>query len=112
MNEILKWLGEYSLPVVILIAIDGGFLFVFQKAAEKAVAQAFDRHAKALELVEVEPFEPSAKSAHAIYPLVRRSSMLLATSSQTSAKSRSSFLTTASSAFSASCRYVAACCRR
>jgi len=39
--------------------------------------------------VEVEPFEPSAKSAHAIYPLVRRSSMLLATSSQTSAKSRS-----------------------
>jgi hypothetical protein len=50
MNEILKWLGEYSLPVVILIGIGGGFLFVFQKAAEKAVAQAFDRHAKALEL--------------------------------------------------------------
>src|SRR4051812_46637109 len=61
--------------------------------------------------VEVEPFEPSAKSAHVIYPLVRRSSTLLATSSQTSAKSRSSFLTTASSAFSASCRYVAACLR-
>jgi hypothetical protein len=27
--------------------------------------------------VEVEPFEPSAKSAHAIYPLVRRSSIAL-----------------------------------
>jgi hypothetical protein len=50
MNEILKWLGEYSLPVVILIVIGGAFLFVFQRAAEKAVAQAFDRHAKALEL--------------------------------------------------------------
>jgi hypothetical protein len=36
MNELLKWLGEYSLPVVILIVIGGGFLFVFQKAAEKA----------------------------------------------------------------------------
>src|SRR5262245_25799388 len=30
-----------------------------------------------LDEVIVEPFEPSAKSAHAIYPLVRRSSMLL-----------------------------------
>src|SRR5215813_13697042 len=38
--------------------------------------------------------------------------MLLATSSQTSANSRSSCLTTGSSAFSASCRYIVACCRR
>lgn len=50
MPDILKWLSDYSLPVVILIVIGGGFLFVFQKAAEKAVAQAFDRHAKAFEL--------------------------------------------------------------
>src|SRR5262249_24957733 len=70
-----------------------------------------ERHRLLRMQVEVEPFQPSAKSAHSIYPLARRSSMLLATSSQTSAKSRSSFLTTASSAFSASCRYVAACCR-
>jgi hypothetical protein len=48
MNELLKWLGEYSLPVVILIVIGGGFLFVFQKAAEKASPGI--RHAKALEL--------------------------------------------------------------
>src|SRR6266516_3222149 len=38
------------------------------------------------------------------YPPVRRSSMLLATSSQTSAKSRSSCLPKTFSAFSASCR--------
>ncbi len=50
MDAILKWLSAYSLPVVILLAIGGAFLFVFQKIAEKAVAQAFDRHAKALEL--------------------------------------------------------------
>ena len=50
MDAILKWLSAYSLPVVILLAIGGAFLFVFQKVAEKAVAQAFDRHAKALEL--------------------------------------------------------------
>jgi hypothetical protein len=50
MDEILKWLGEYSLPVVILLAIGGALLFVFQKAAEKAVEHAFDRHAKEFEL--------------------------------------------------------------
>src|SRR5262245_8473432 len=50
MEAILKWLSAYSLPVVILLAIGAAFLFVFQKIAEKAVAQAFDRHAKALEL--------------------------------------------------------------
>jgi hypothetical protein len=46
------------------------------------------------------------------YPHGRRSSMLLATSSQTSAKSRSSCLTKASSVFWASCRYIVACCRK
>ena len=44
------------------------------------------------------------------YPPVRRSSMLLAASSQTAAKSRSSCLPTFS-VFSASCRYIAASCR-
>src|SRR6516162_714525 len=38
--------------------------------------------------------------------------MLLATSSQTAEKSRSSCLPKTSSVFSASCRYVAASCRR
>src|SRR5262249_38260512 len=46
------------------------------------------------------------------YPPVRRSSMLLATSSQTAAKSRSSCLPKTFSGFSASRRYVAASCRR
>jgi hypothetical protein len=46
------------------------------------------------------------------YPLVRRSSMLLATSSQTAAKSRSSCLPKTFSVFSASCRYIDASCRR
>src|SRR5262245_22984585 len=46
------------------------------------------------------------------YPPVRRSSMLLATSSQTAAKSRSSCLPKTFAVFSASCRYVAASCRR
>src|SRR5262249_35721527 len=46
------------------------------------------------------------------YPLARRSSMLLATSSQTAANSRSSCLMKASSVFSASRRCMAACCRR
>ena len=46
------------------------------------------------------------------HPLVRRSSMLLATSSQTAARSRSSCLTKVSWVFSASCRYMAACCRK
>jgi len=42
------------------------------------------------------------------YPPVRLSSMLLATSSQTDANSSISFLMTASSSCSASCRYMAA----
>src|SRR5262249_47342566 len=46
------------------------------------------------------------------YPPVRRSSTLLATSSQTAAKSRSSCLPKTFSDFSASCRYIAASCRR
>jgi hypothetical protein len=41
----------------------------------------------------------------------RRSSMLLATSSQTAARSRSSCFTKVSSVFSASCRYMVACCQ-
>src|SRR5262249_44111827 len=45
-------------------------------------------------------------------PPVRRSSMLLATSSQTAAKSRSSCLPKTFAVFSASCRYVAASCRK
>src|SRR5262249_5152004 len=46
------------------------------------------------------------------YPPVKRSSMLLATSSQTAAKSSSSCLPKTFSDFSASCRYIAASCRR
>lgn len=50
MDEILKWLSEYSLPVVILLAIAGTLLFIVRGAAEKAVEHAFDRHAKEFEL--------------------------------------------------------------
>src|SRR5262249_11667174 len=46
------------------------------------------------------------------YPPVKRSSMVLATSSQTAAKSRSSCLPKTFSVFSASCRYITASCRR
>src|SRR5579864_557855 len=46
------------------------------------------------------------------YPLARRSSRSFATSSQVSANSRNSFLTTGSSAFSASSRYLVACSRK
>jgi hypothetical protein len=54
---------------------------------------------------------PNISTTLVRYPHGRRSSMLLATSSQTSAKSRSSCLTKASSVFWASCRYIVACCR-
>jgi hypothetical protein len=46
------------------------------------------------------------------YPPVKRSSMVLATSSQTAAKSRSSCLPELFSVSSASCRYIAASVRR
>src|SRR5262245_54509621 len=55
---------------------------------------------------------PAAKRISEGYPPVKRSSMLLATSSQTAAKSRSSCLPKTFSGFSASCRYITASCRR
>src|SRR5207247_294067 len=50
----------------------------------------------------------AAKRISEGYPPVKRSSMLLATSSQTAAKSRSSCLPKTFSVFSASCRYITA----
>ena len=63
-------------------------------------------------LVGIHVIGPALSKDPGGYPPVSRSSMLLATSSQTDAKSRNSCLPKTFSVFSASCRYIAASSRR
>ena len=51
MDEILKWAGQYSAPVVILLACGAALIFVFQHVVEKSVESEFDKRNKRIELL-------------------------------------------------------------
>ena len=51
MEQLLTWAANYSMPVLILLAIGSAFTFVFQKIVEKAVEAQFDRRTKRIELL-------------------------------------------------------------
>lgn len=51
MNELIKWAGQYSAPVVILLACGAALIFVFRYVVEKAVESEFDKRNKRLELL-------------------------------------------------------------
>lgn len=50
-NELLKWAGQYSAPVVILLACGAALIFVFRYVVEKAVEAEFDKRTKRIELL-------------------------------------------------------------
>jgi len=51
LNELIKWVGQYSAPVVILLACGAALIFVFRYVVEKAVQSEFDKRNKRLELL-------------------------------------------------------------
>lgn len=50
MAEILIWLSNYPLPIVMLIAVGAGFLYLLKAITEKSIAQQFGRYAKSIDL--------------------------------------------------------------
>lgn len=50
MEEILKWLSTYSLPIVFLIILGAVFIYLVKMVTEKAITNEFDRHKKVIEL--------------------------------------------------------------
>ncbi|HEV2815976.1 MAG TPA: hypothetical protein VGW40_01945 [Allosphingosinicella sp.] len=50
MNDLLTWLGQYSLPVVVLIIAGAALLYFAKMMTEKAIAQQFDRYARVMDL--------------------------------------------------------------
>lgn len=50
MEEFLKWLSMYSLPVVILIVLGAGFVFILKMISEKAISGQFDKYRKRADL--------------------------------------------------------------
>ena|SRR5687768_2767358 len=51
MTELIEWMGQYSLPVVLLLAALAGFVFVIRKTVEKAIEARFDARKKEIELL-------------------------------------------------------------
>ena len=51
MNELIEWAGQYSAPVVFLLACGAALIFVFRFIVEKAVEAEFDKRNKRLELL-------------------------------------------------------------
>ncbi len=50
MDEVLKWLSTYSLPIVLLIIFGAVFIYLLKMVTEKAISNEFDRHKKVTEL--------------------------------------------------------------
>jgi hypothetical protein len=50
MEEILKWLSTYSLPITILIVLGAVFIYFIKMVTEKAISNEFERRKKVLEL--------------------------------------------------------------
>src|SRR5882762_7793199 len=50
METILQWLGRYSAPVVLLLAMAGVLVFVMKNVTEKAISSQFDRYTKQITL--------------------------------------------------------------
>ena len=50
MADILTWLSNYPLPIVLLIAVGAGFLYLLKMVTEKSIAQQFGRYGKSIEL--------------------------------------------------------------
>ncbi len=51
MEQILKWLSEYSWPVVLLLVVGAIFIYLVKLITEKAVSNEFDKVKKMTELV-------------------------------------------------------------
>jgi len=45
-NELLNWAGQYSAPVVIVLACGAALIFVFRHVVEKSVEAEFDKRNK------------------------------------------------------------------
>lgn len=50
MDEIIKWVTTYSPPIVLLLLLCGGLLYLLKVWTEKFIATEFDKHKKAVEL--------------------------------------------------------------
>ena len=51
MDELMKWAGQYSAPVIILLSCGYALIFIFQHVVKKAVEAEFDKRNKRLELL-------------------------------------------------------------
>ncbi len=50
MSTILEWLGEYSVPMVVLLALGSALIYVGRLVVDRAVATQFDRYKQEIEL--------------------------------------------------------------
>ncbi len=50
-NELINWIRQYSIPVVILLACGAALVFVLRHVVEKAVDNQFEKRQKRLELL-------------------------------------------------------------
>jgi hypothetical protein len=50
MEDILKWLSTYSLPIVFLIILGAVFIYFVKMVTEKVISNEFDRYKKVIEL--------------------------------------------------------------
>ena len=51
MTDLLDWLTQYSPPIVLLIALGAGLLWVAKLVIERSIASGFDEQSKRLEIV-------------------------------------------------------------
>lgn len=50
METVLKWLGQYSAPIALLLALSAALIYLLQNVVEKTIAFQFDRYAKEISL--------------------------------------------------------------
>jgi hypothetical protein len=53
MDQLLKWLGQYSAPVVLLLALGAVLIYVIQQVVERVIDGKFAEHDKRMELLLV-----------------------------------------------------------
>lgn len=51
MDQLINWAGQYSAPVVFLLAFGAALIFVFQHSVKKVVEAEFDKRHKRIELL-------------------------------------------------------------
>lgn len=50
METVIKWLGQYSAPIALLLALSAALIYLLQNVVEKTMALQFDRYAKEINL--------------------------------------------------------------